>query len=36
MAVIPLSCKNGEGVEDWTEWLEERIRKEIGPLVSGL
>jgi hydrogenase nickel incorporation protein HypB len=31
MAVIPLSCKNGEGVEDWTEWLEERIRKEIGP-----
>ncbi|MCF8086278.1 MAG: hydrogenase nickel incorporation protein HypB, partial [Desulfohalobiaceae bacterium] len=21
MAVIPLSCRNGEGVEDWTDWL---------------
>ncbi|MEF8822537.1 MAG: hydrogenase nickel incorporation protein HypB [Desulfohalobiaceae bacterium] len=31
MAVIPLSCKNGEGIGDWTEWLADRIRKEIGP-----
>lgn len=31
MAVIPLSCRNGEGVADWTDWLEGRFRKEIGP-----
>ena len=31
MAVIPLSCKNGEGIGDWTDWLAQRARQEIGP-----
>lgn len=31
MAVFPLSCRTGEGVEDWAEWLTERVRQEIGP-----
>jgi hydrogenase nickel incorporation protein HypB len=31
MPVMPLSCRSGEGVGDWAEWLAERVRQEIGP-----
>ena len=31
MAILPLSCRTGEGVSSWTDWLRERFRKEIGP-----
>ena len=31
MAVIPLSCRNGEGIADWTDWLTARARHEVGP-----
>ena len=31
MPVFPLSCRTGEGVENWTDWLTDRIEKEIGP-----
>ncbi|MFN2272380.1 MAG: hydrogenase accessory protein HypB, partial [Anaerolineae bacterium] len=39
LAFFPLSCKTGEGLDAWLEWLRreiiERRRNEVGQHVSG-
>jgi hydrogenase nickel incorporation protein HypB len=34
MAVILLSCKTGEGLAGWTDWLADRAKEEVGPWNS--
>jgi hydrogenase nickel incorporation protein HypB len=28
LTVLPLSCKTGEGVQGWIDWLEDEIRHQ--------
>ncbi len=28
--ILPLSCKTGEGVDAWIDWLREKVKSKIG------